>query len=471
MTAPVTDNPFDEFVSIYSRDWVRLVREVLGGDPDEKQQEVLRAVQNGERRVSIRSGHGVGKTTVLAWCIICHILTRFPQKTQVTAPTSKQLFDALAAEVKAWIGHLTPEMQSLFEIKSDRIELVAAPQESFVSFTTSSAETPEALAGVHSEHVLLVADEASGVHQKVFEAAAGSMSGHNATTLLAGNPVRTGGMFFDTFHKLADQWHTIHISCIGHPRITPDFIEDMRRRYGEESNQFRVRVLGEFPAADDDTIIPRALLDAALDRDVRPTNVRPIWGLDIARFGADASALAKRKGNVLLEPVKEKRGYDTMMVTGWVKAEWDATPPADRPEEILIDVIGIGAGVVDRLTELGLPARGINVAELPAMTDRYRNLRSELWFKGREWFESRDCNIKGDRKLVAELAPQKFKYHSNGKFEAYSKADMKKLGYPSPNRADAFLLTLATEASSASPNAKATRNWGKPLSRVIKGIV
>lgn len=465
------ENPLLEFRRLYAMDWVRLVREVLGGNPDEKQQEILRAVQNGERLISVRSGHRVGKTTVLAWCIICHILTRFPQKTLVTAPTSGQLFDALAAETKAWINKLTPQMQSLFEIKSDRIEHRGAPQESFITFKTSSPETPEALAGVHSDNLLLIADEASGVHEKVFEAAAGSMAGHHATTLLAGNPVRTSGLFFDTFHKLRDLWHTIHISCVGHPRIAEAFIDDMRRRYGEESNQFRVRVLGEFPTADDDTIIPFELIESSLRRDVKATNVRSIWGLDVARFGQDATALAKRKGNVLQEKTKEKRGYDTMQVVGWVKSEWDLTPASERPEEILVDVIGIGAGVVDRLIELKLPARGINVSELPAMQDRYRNLRSELWFKGRQWFENRDCNLAGDEGLAAELAPQKYKYHSNGKFEAYSKADMKKLGHPSPNKADAFLLTLASDASSASPNATTSRSWNTPLSRVLKGLV
>lgn len=444
---------------------------MLGADPDEKQEEVLRAVQNGERRISARSGHGVGKTTALAWCIICHCLTRFPQKTVATAPTAKQLFEALAAETKAWFKKLPPELLQLFDIKSESIHLASAPEESFVSFRTSNPETPEALAGVHSENVLLIADEASGIPEQVFEAAFGSMSGHNATTLLAGNPVRVSGLFFDTHHKLHDLWHTIHISCVGHPRITQDFLDDAARRYGIDSNAYRVRVLGEFPKGDDDTVIPLELVVAAYHRDVKPLLVKDIWGLDCGRYGNDPSALAVRRGNFLREPVTEWKGLSTMELVGRINERWKNTLPSERPTDINVDVIGIGAGVVDRLIELGLPARGINVSEAPSMTEQYLNLRAELWFRGRDWLEKRDCSLNGDEKTGAELVGPRYKYTSSAKRQVESKDDMKKRGMPSPNRADAFLLTLASEAISASEGPNTRSSWTKPLAFVLKSLV
>src|SRR5262249_47328533 len=149
----------------------------------------------------------------------------FPQKTVCTAPTSSQLFDALASEVKSWFNQLSPTLQSLYEITSDRIALKAAPDESFTSFRTSSAERPEALAGVHSKNVLLVADEASGIPEKIFETAAGSMSGHNATTIMAGNPVRTSGLFHDSHTKLRGEWYCIHVSCLDSKRVTPAMVK------------------------------------------------------------------------------------------------------------------------------------------------------------------------------------------------------------------------------------------------------
>ncbi len=470
VAAPVS-NPFVEFLAKYGQDWVALVREVLGGNPDADQAWLLDRTCRGARRLSERSGHGVGKTTGLAWVVICHAITRFPQKTICTAPTSSQLFDALAAEVKAWMKKLPVALQDLFEIQVDQIRLRAAPEESFIAFRTSRPETPEAMAGVHSAHVLLICDEASGIPDPVFESAAGSMSGVNATTILAGNPVRTSGLFFESHTKLRDKWETRHISCVGHPRISPDFIEDMERRYGKDSNAFRVRVLGEFPTGDDDTIIPFALVEAALHRDVTPLHVRPIWGVDCARFGNDASAICKRRGNSLVQPTDIRRGYDTMQVVGWIKSQWDAAQPSDRPTEILVDAIGIGAGVCDRLYELKLPARGINVSETGALSEQYPNLRSELWFRGYDWFNRKDSNLKGDEALAAELTQQRFKYLSDGRRMALSKDDMKKLGVQSPNRADAFLLTLASEAVSALSGSSNSATWNEPLKRKIAGIV
>jgi phage terminase large subunit len=450
---------------------VLLVQEVLGGEPDEKQREVLRAVCAGERRVSIRSGHGVGKTTALAWCIICHILTRFPQKTVCTAPTHDQLFDALAAEVKAWITKLPGVVQELLTVQSEQIVLTAAPNESFISFRTSRPDRPEALAGVHSDNVLLVGDEASGIPEAVYEAAAGSMSGHRATTLLAGNPVRTSGLFYDTHHKLRDLWRTIHISCLDCARISSDFVEDMRRRYGEKSNAYRVRVLGEFPLADDDTVIPFELMESSLKRDVQAKLVRPIWGLDVARFGQDRTALAKRRGNVLEEAVKTWSGLDTMEVSGRVLDIWRATPPSDRPDEILVDVIGLGAGVADRLRELGLPARGINVAESAALTERFGNLRAELWWEAREWFSAKDCALAGDEELGAELVDVKYKFTSSGKIQIESKDDIKKRSRRSPDIADAFILTFAGTAISASFGERQRTSWREKLPFKLKGLV
>jgi phage terminase large subunit len=471
--AAAVDNPFDQFIEQYGDDWVLLVREVLGADPDPFQQEILQAACRAERRISVRSGHGVGKTTVLAWVIICHALTRFPQKTICTAPTSAQLFDALAAETKAWFKKLPTAILDLFEIQTEQIRHKTAPEESFIAFRTSKPETPEAMAGVHSEHVLLIADEASGIPQKVFDAGAGSMSGEHATTILAGNPVRTTGLFYDSHNKpeVMKDWRRIHISCVGHPRVADDFIQSMAAQHGEDSNEYRVRVLGEFPKGDADTVIPRELAEAALRRDVTPLLVKPIWGLDCARFGSDKTALARRRGNVLDRPVEEKAGWDTMQIVGWVKAEYDALPLSERPTEINIDSIGIGAGVVDRLVELGLPARGINVSESPAMTDKYLNLRAELWFKGRDWLAARDCNLSDDELLVAELVEPRYKYTSNGKRQVESKEDMKKRGKQSPNKADSFLLTLASEPIAAQDGPSQRRSWAQPLKRALKGIV
>lgn len=485
---------YDKFAEQFENDVVSFVRIVFEVEPWPDQLELLEAYNRRDRRIAKRSGHGPGKTASLAWIILHHAIFRYPQKTVCTAPTNKQLFEALYAETLKWYHKLPPELQ-LFEIKAESLNHKSKPLQSFVSYRTSSADKPEALAGVHEDWVLLIVDEASAVPEPVFESASGSMSGKNAITILTGNPTRRSGTFFDVFHKPAmmEIWTRLHVSSLNHPNVDPDFAKQTIAQYGELSNAYRVRVLGEFPMVDDDTVIAWDLLEAALVRDVKPTQVRPIWGVDVARKGRDASALCKRQGNSLLAPVRIWRGKDTMQTAGRIKTEWDGTLPSMRPSEINIDIIGIGAGVVDRLRELDLPVRGINVSESGSTNDRHSNLRSELWWKGREWFEKKDSALHGedwawddrvkdwvhkpgaewkDDFLAAELALPTFDYSSSGKIVVeQKKVTMKRTGEDSPNRADAFLLSLASDAISLSGGNGQPASWKEPIKREIKGIV
>jgi phage terminase large subunit len=393
---------------------------------------------------------------------------RFPNKVVVTAPTSGQLFDALFAELKRWIGELPKPVQGLLTVKSDRVELAAAPSEMFISARTSRAETPEALAGVHSENVLLVVDEASGVPEKVFEAAAGSMSGHNATTVLLSNPTRSVGTFYESQNRMSDSWWTRRWSCVDSPLVSDEFVDEMRERYGEESNAFRIRVLGEFPLADDDTIIPFHLVDAAMNRQIDIDKDRsPVWSLDPARFGTDRTAFCKRVGSVVTE-IKSWRGLDLMQTVGRVMAEYEALAPSSRPSEILVDSIGIGSGVVDRMRELGAPVRGVNVAESPSMGGTYNNLRTELWFKTKAWLEDRSCKLPNDDELLSDLTGIRYSFTSSGKMAAESKDQMRRRGLRSPDLADAICLTMASDAAMALSGPMTS--WRGELRRNLRGI-
>ena len=440
-------NPFQDFIDRYYDEPSLFVREVLGQEPDEWQDEFLTAIAKGKRKISVRSGHGVGKSTGASWAAIWYVCTRYTCKVVITAPTSSQLYDALFAELKAQMKKLPEFIYDLFEVKTERVELKAAPQEVFISARTSRAEQPEAMQGIHADNVLLIADEASGVPEAVFEAAVGSMSGDNAHTVLLGNPTQSTGLFYDSHHRLKDDWYTMRVSCVDSKRVSREFIDEVRNTYGENSNAFRVRVLGEFPLADDDTVIPISLLEAARVRDIKPSQAAVmVWGVDVARFGSDRTVLTKRKGSRLHEPQTVKRNLDTMQVAGFVLNEWNETPAHFRPAEICVDVIGIGSGVVDRLMEMGLPVVAVNVGEAPAMNDKFLNLRAELWFRGKDWFEKRNASLElADSRLIDELAMVRYAFTSNGKIKVESKDELKKRtrDRSSPDLADSFLLTLA----------------------------
>jgi phage terminase large subunit len=458
---------FYPHIAKFRKDPTLFVDTMLGASPDEWQSEVMAAVAEQKRGISIRSGHGVGKTSCLSWLALWWIAVHYNAKVVITAPTSAQLHDALLPEAKSWLQQAPEGFREMFTVRADRIELLADPQRNFISARTSRAEKPDALQGVHAEHVLLICDEASGVPEQVYEAAGGSMSAHHATMVLAGNPVRSTGYFYDTFHKLAERWKTFHVSCEDTPRVSNEYIEECRLRYGEESNTYRVRVLGKFPRGDDDTVIPQELIVAAISRDVEPTKFGPtVWGVDVARFGADSSALCKRKGNAITEPIRLWRNLDTMQLTGAIKAEYDSA--MEKPAEIFVDAIGLGAGVADRLRELELPSYAINVSESPAMGNHYLNLRAELWYKAKNWLEGRDVRLPGDDRLKAELATVRYNFTSSGRIKIESKADLKKRGIASPDSADAFVLTFASDAGTVM--GRSGRHMGK-IKRSLVGIV
>ena len=464
-----TINPFVAFIKKYHSDPNLFVEQVLQIKPDPWQAELLSEVAKNTRKISVRSGHGTGKSTVASWVIIWYFLTKHPCKIVLTAPTSSQLFDALFSEVKSWIRKLPQALQTLLEVTSDRVVLLSAPQDAFVSCRTARAETPEAMAGVHSDNVLLVVDEASGIPEKVFEAAAGSMSGLTATTLMLGNPVRTSGSFYESHHRLKNEWYTMHISCLDSPRVSKEFIREMAVRYGEDSSAYFVRVLGKFPKTDDDTILSLALVEDAQNRDVKMSEFTPkIWGLDVARFGMDSSVLAERQGTIVTE-LEAWKGKDLMQLVGLVHNKYSECLPSQRPIQIMVDSIGLGAGVVDRLRELDLPVRGINVAESPSMRGQYTNLRAELWFRMKEWLEARDCKIPKDEALFSELVSPRYFFSSTGKLQVESKQEMKKRGLPSPDRADAVILTLASEPSIAMFGKKYSSK--QKLTRGIRSVV
>lgn len=396
-------------------------------------------------RVSIRSGHGTGKTAFLAWSVLWFQTCYLPCKIPCTAPTSHQLSDVLWTEISAWLRKMPAALASQFVWTSERVSLVGAESESFAVARTARPERPEALQGFHSENLLFVLDEASGIPEKVFEVAEGALSTDGAFVVMAANPTRESGYFFESHNRMRERWSALHWDGEKSPLVSAQYVADMRKKYGADSPIYQVRVRGNFATAVDG-VIALELCEAAKARDVAPTDAPLVWGVDPARFGDDSTGFAVRCGNTQPAPTEEWRDKDTMQTVGIIKQRYDAAKV--KPDTIAVDVIGIGAGVVDRLKELNLPVVGINVAESAAASDRYNRMRDELWWRGREWLEAKDCRLADDDALIGELTTPKYSILSSGKIKVEGKDELRKRGVASPNRADAWLLTFADLASS-----------------------
>src|SRR5262245_31690335 len=389
------------------------VTNVLGAKPEPWQADALIAVGKHDR-VSIRSGHGVGKTTFESWLILWFLLTRQNCKVPAAANSQDQLRDTIWPEIGKWHRRLPDALKAMIDVQAERIVVVHDPEGAFAVRRTASKDNPEALQGFHAEHLLFLIDEASGIDDIVFEVGMGALSTPGAKVVMAGNPTRTSGFFYDTHHSLRHRWHTMHVNCFDVPRAQ-GHIEDIKAKYGDASNAYRVRVLGAFPTADDETVIPLELVLSAVGRNVSSLDYYPVWGIDVARFGDDRTALAKRQANRLLEPIRWWHSADLMATVGRIRNEYDETHYDSRPRAILIDVIGLGAGVFDRCKGLGQPVKGINVGEAASGRDNCMRLRDELWLKGREWFQEKGVSMPHDEALIAELTAPTYTFSSTGK--------------------------------------------------------
>jgi len=445
------------------------VREVFGADPDTWQVEALNNIGNNDR-VSIKSGHGVGKSALLSWLLIWWLSTRYPAKVACTAPSSHQLYDVLWAEVRYWLRKAIPEIASQFVLKSDMIELVGGASETFAVARTSRKESPDSLQGFHSPNMLFLVDECSGVPDVIFQVASGAMSTVGAKQMLTGNPTRATG-YFAKSHDIDSNFVKMTVSSETAKMVSPGWIQEMKDDWGEDSEVYRIRVLGEFPKSDSEALIPLDLVLEATERNIIQPLEKPIWGLDVARYGMDRSVLMQRRTHAVTDEPDIWSGLSTMELVGRVVNKYNNLNERDRPSQIFVDVIGIGAGVTDRLIEMGLPAVGINVSESPMLlADNVFRLRDELWMQALKWLETRAVQIINCPPLIKELTSVHKGYTSSGKMRIESKDDTKKRVGRSPDLADAFVLTFSYGAGLAQ-GAFSSRHsdWSIPINREAAG--
>ena len=241
--------------------------------------------------------------------------------------------------------------------------------------------------------------------------------------------------------KEPEIWKEYHRTTYDRPDIDEREIAEIVKDL--TPNEYRQEILAEFLDSEDrDLVIPYDIAHAAYERDLeRDRSYRPIWGVDVAVSGNDESALAKRQWHRLIEPTKTWREKEGPQLAGIIQEEFEATEETERPSVILVDMIGWGYSAFTHMLELGLPVRGVNVANKANNADRYFQKRDELWFKARKWLEV--GSIWGDVELMREFTFPVFEeMQRDGRIKVESKKDMRSRNIKSPNRADAFCLTM-----------------------------
>lgn len=401
---------------------------------------------------SFASGHGIGKSALSAWITLFIMSTRPYSKGVVTATTSPQLRTKTWAEVGKWkklciTGHWFKYNNSHGNMNLTQIE---HPDTWRVDAQTSREENSESFAGLHaaSSTPWYLFDEASGVPDKIFEVSEGGLTDGEPMRFMFGNPTKTTGYFRKTFGALRHRFITRQIDSRTVRGTNKDLFDAWAKDYGEDSDFFRIRVLGQFPRASSLQFISNELAEEAARRtDFRDEKAPIVIGVDVARYGDDASVIYVRQGrDGRKHGFKMYRELDSIQLAGRVAEYIDQL----KPSKVFVDGTGgYGSGVVDQLNANGYSrvVDDIQFGAKPIDMDIYFNKRAEMYGLMKEWLKT--GLIPDEQALIDDLTGVEYGFAKENKIQLEKKEDMKRRGLASPDISDALALTFAFPVSNA----------------------
>lgn len=390
--------------------------------------------------IAISSGHGAAKTSYLArrmhWFMSC----RAHPQVVCTANTESQLMSKTWRELAKW--HKLSANKEWFEWTATSYYLKTHPETWKANAIPWSENNTEAFAGTHEESVLVVFDEASKISDRIFEVTDGVFTTKKNIWIVAGNGTRNVGRFYDCFHKLKGKpWKTWQVDSRTCKAANKKYLDALVEQYGgEDTDQSRVRVRGEFPRTATRQLISTEAVEKCQQHEAEGWEMQPkVMGVDIARFGDNSSAIVIRQGRKVF-PIEVLPKMD-LMATAHHVAE---VIKRERPLQVFVDGSGMGAGVVDRLRQLNFPIVDVNGGN-QSLNPRFLNKRAEMWWTLKEAIDGiiELPPNEGRPTLKEELTCIEYDYTDKGRIRLDRKSDiMEQYGY-SPDKADALAMTYA----------------------------
>ena len=448
----------------------KFVRDILGIELWSKQVDVLRAARD-HRRVVVRSGHGVGKTYVVA-CLALYWLYAEQGLVVTTAPTKQNVEDVLWRTIHEILAKAPVSLPG----ERSKTELKLSPIWYATGITTESTES---FTGRHHPRLLVLVDEAPGVDENIHLAVSTLTTGADNRLVLIGNPTTTSGTFYEAFRHTST-WKPIVISCFDHPNVksgiegikgavTREWINEKRELWGEHHPFWYSRVLGEFPKISTRGVVPLGWVERAQNAEkwaaalasAEGDRYPRIGGLDVARYGDNRTVLIVRRGDAV-ESIHQWQHTTLTETAGKVKLlmkELDL-------KAVVIDAAGIGAGVYDILADQHLTVYAFNSGHRAFSPGSFSNRRSELWWHIRErfererlWLSTSDIQVGS---LVKDLTAPEYRVAATGRLQVETKEDLLKRNVPSPDYADALVMCFALdedpEAELVAPRASEGRD-------------
>jgi hypothetical protein len=464
---------YEVFVAKYAFNPTGFVEDCLrfreGEHPDIYQLNILNDLME-KRRLCVRAPHGAGKSSLMSWAILWFALTRDGMdgdwKVPTTASAWRQLVKFLWPEVHKWSYRVNWDIVGRKPFNGDELMARSIRLDHGEAFAAASS-TPELIEGAHADHMLYIFDESKKVPIGIWDSAEGAFSTGDAYWLACSTPGEQKGRFWQIQSKAPgyEDWSTYHITIdefLSTGRVNEKWVEDRRRQWGEDSVIFQNRVLGNFAADDTMGVIPLSWVEDAVIRwhdwqDNGGYGTVTSIGVDIAGglSGADKNTIAVcydgSKISQIIHFMPKDPDKATMEMVNFLLPLLDRFPTAS----LVIDSIGIGAGVVHRIRELGYRAIGfvsnakVDVRDQSGLLEFY-NWRSAAWWLMREILDPSNgfetCLPPDDAHtpLMSDLTVPHYQRRANGKLWVENKEVLRRadrLGR-SPDDADAVIYAI-----------------------------
>lgn len=455
----------------YEYDWVAAAHDFFDWGDDSLapyQEHILDAIPR-YKKVCVRSLHGVGKTTIAA--IIVHIfaLTREGDDWKIpqVASVFKQLTRYLWPEIHKWSRRIKWDV-----VGRKPYDLRWELQKFGLHLSTGSAfplasEDAASIEGAHAKRLLYLFDESKSIPASTFDSAEGAFSNagdktrgapDEAYAFAISTPGEPNGRFYEiqTRQPGYEDWYVIRITldeAVNAGRVSPDWAEQRALQWGRNSAMYQNKVLGEFAKDAIDGLIPLQWVEAAQDRwEGYPYENRTrlsVVGIDVARSGQDKTVFAKRYGQYIAK-LKAEHIASTTEVAGIGKEMLRGTDAYAS-----VDVIGIGAGVVDTMRDNGIDVEAFNASKSATGTDfngllEFANRRAEAWWALRDALDPKngfELALPPDDELLGDLTSPRYRRLPTGKIRVEEKDEVKKRLGRSPDRGDAVVMTIAPRYS------------------------
>jgi hypothetical protein len=445
----------------YLNDPVGYVRDVLGAHPYSMQVRMLESVVQHRNNV-VKAAHSVGKTRALAWLVVYWVDVHPMGEALVviTSDNDDNIKGGIWQEVIALHGE-AKEADRPFpgNVTLDSKWHAGPNNQTLVAFGRKPSDrNPTGLQGFHRKYLLVLVDECAGVPAELWEAAESLASNAAGVVLAAGNPTDPSSHMAEVC-KPGSGWEVQQISAFDTPAYTseevpvdvlenlvaPEWVAERKQRWGVKDPRYLARVLGEFPKVSGDSLIEPEWIEAAQKRSLARTR-KPHLGVDVARYGDDETVIMQREGGWARIAWAGGK-LSTMETVGHVvrvTKTLNTEPGLNDWVTSAVDADGLGAGVFDRLVELGYAVGEIRGGKRAVIPEDFVNLRSEWYWNLRKRFEDGDIDIDPtDTELAKQLVAIKWKMMSGRQIAVETKDEMRNRGLPSPDRADALVYAFA----------------------------